>query len=94
MGMALFAGEPAGVQIKKWLVILVLLIVVINVLAAGSLIVLQRSVTDIQRRYQPMLLAAGEVTAQVFQARCQAGVASASSCDSVLTCRSLSLTVT
>lgn len=67
--MALFAGDPAGVQIKKWLVILVLLIVVINVLAAASLIVLQRSVTAIQRRYQPVLLAAGDISTQVFQAQ-------------------------
>ena len=67
--MALFAGEPAGVQIKKWLVILVLLIVVINVLAAGSLILLQRSVTTIQRKYQPVLLAAGEISTQVHQAQ-------------------------
>ena len=67
--MALFAGDPAGVQIKKWLVILVLLIVVINVLAAASLIVLQRSVTAIQRRYQPVLLAAGDITTGVYQAQ-------------------------
>jgi len=67
--MALFAGDPAGVQIKKWLVILVLLIVIINVLAAASLIVLQRSVTAIQRRYQPVLLAAGDITTGVYQAQ-------------------------
>jgi hypothetical protein len=30
--MALFAGQPAGIQIKKWLIILVSLIVVIAVL--------------------------------------------------------------
>lgn len=67
--MALFAGDPAGVQIKKWLVILVLLIVIINVLAAASLVVLQRSVTAIQRSYQPVLLAAGDITTGVYQAQ-------------------------
>ena len=67
--MALFAGQPAGVQIKKWLIILVSLIVVINVLAACSLIVLQRSVNQIQTRYQPLLLSASEISAQVYRAQ-------------------------
>ncbi len=67
--MALFAGDPAGIQIKKWLVILVSMIVLVNVMAAGSLLVLQRSVTAIQRRYQPVMVAASDITTQVYQAQ-------------------------
>jgi hypothetical protein len=67
--MALFAGQPAGIQIKKWLIILVSLIVVINVMAAVSLVVLQRSMMDIQGRYQPVMISASEISAQVHQAQ-------------------------
>jgi hypothetical protein len=67
--MALFAGQPAGVQIKKWLIILVSLIVVINVLAAGSLVRLQRYVIEIQAKYQPVMTGAGEISTQVCRAQ-------------------------
>ena len=67
--MALFAGEPAGIQIKKWLVILVSMIVLVNVMAAGSLVLPQRSVTAIQRTYQPVMVAASDITTQVYQAQ-------------------------
>jgi hypothetical protein len=67
--MALFAGQPAGIQIKKWLIILVSLIVVINVLAAGSLVLLQRYVMEIQAKYQPVMTGAGEISAEVSRAQ-------------------------
>lgn len=67
--MALFAGQPAGIQIKKWLVILVSLIVVINVLAAVSLLLLQRSLTAIEGKYQPVLIASGTISTEVHQAQ-------------------------
>jgi len=69
MGMALFAGQPAGVQIKKWLIILVTLLVVVNVMAAASLVVVQMSMTDIQARYQPVMISASEISTQVHQAQ-------------------------
>jgi hypothetical protein len=67
--MALFAGQPAGIQIRKWLVILVSLIVVINVLAAGSLFLLQRSLTAIEGKYQPVLIVSGTISTEVHQAQ-------------------------
>ena len=60
--MAIFGGQPAGIQIKKWLIILVSLIVLINVLAVASLVVLQRSVTAIHARYQPVLISASDIS--------------------------------
>jgi hypothetical protein len=67
--MALFAGQPGGVQIKKWLIILVSLIVLINILAAGSLVLLQRYVSEIQAKYQPIMTGAGEISTQVCRAQ-------------------------
>jgi flagellar basal body-associated protein FliL len=67
--MALFAGQPAGIQIKKWLIILVTLIVVINVMAAASLVIVQKSMSDIQGRYQPVMISASEISTQVHQAQ-------------------------
>ncbi len=67
--MALFEGQPAGIQIKKWLVILVSLIVVINVLAAVSLFLLQRSLSVIEGEYQPVLIASGTISTEVHQAQ-------------------------
>jgi len=67
--MALFAGQPAGIQIKKWLIILVSLIVVINLLAAGSLVLLQRYVVEIQAKYQPVMTGAAEISIQVCRAQ-------------------------
>jgi hypothetical protein len=67
--MALFAGQPAGIQIKKWLIILVTLIVVVNVMAAASLVVVQMSMSDIQGRYLPVMISAGEISTQVHQAQ-------------------------
>jgi flagellar basal body-associated protein FliL len=67
--MALFAGQPAGIQIKKWLIILVTLIVVVNVMAAASLVVVQMSMSDIQGRYLPVMISASEISTQVHQAQ-------------------------
>ena len=67
--MALFAGMPPGVQIKRWLIILISSIVVLDLIAAASLVTLQRSMTRIQQRYQPVLISAGEINALVY--RCQ-----------------------
>ena len=67
--MALFAGQPAGIQIKKWLIILVSLVVGINILAAGSLVLLQRYVSEIQAKYQPIMTGAGEISTQVCRAQ-------------------------
>lgn len=67
--MALFAGQPAGIQIKKWLIILVTLLVVVNVMAAASLVVVQMSMSDIQGRYQPVMISASEISTQVHQAQ-------------------------
>jgi hypothetical protein len=67
--MAIFAGQPAGIQIKKWLIILVSLIVLVNVLAVAGLVALQRSLTAIQGRYQPVLISASGISTQVYQAQ-------------------------
>jgi len=49
------------VQIKRWLVILVTAIVALDVLAAASLLTVQRSMSRIQERYQPVLISAGDI---------------------------------
>jgi hypothetical protein len=67
--MGLFKGMPPGVQIKRWLIILIGSIVVLDLIAAASLVTLQRSMTRIQERYQPVLISAGEISTLVY--RCQ-----------------------
>lgn len=67
--MGLFAGMPPGVQIKRWLIILVTAIVAIDLLAAASLFTLQRSSARIHERYQPVLVSAGEISTRVHQAQ-------------------------
>jgi hypothetical protein len=67
--MGLFEGMPPGVQIKRWLIILVSAIVALDVLAAASLLTLQRSMTRIHESYQPVLISAGEISTLVHQAQ-------------------------
>ena len=67
--MGLFAGMPPGVQIKRWLIILVVAIVAIDLLAAASLFTLQRASARIHGRYQPVLVSAGEISTRVHQAQ-------------------------
>jgi hypothetical protein len=67
--MGIIAGKPAGVQIKRWLVVLVSAIVALDLIAAASLLTLQRSITRIHERYQPVLVSAGEIGTLVHQAQ-------------------------
>jgi hypothetical protein len=67
--MGLFAGRPPGVQIKRWLIILVVSIVALDCLAAASLLTLQRSMIRIHGSYQPVLISAGEISTLVHQAQ-------------------------
>lgn len=67
--MALFKGMPPGVQIKRWLIILVVAIVALDIIAAASLLTMRRSVMRIQEGYQPVLITAGEISTLVY--RCQ-----------------------
>ncbi len=67
--MGIIAGKPAGVQIKRWLVVLVSAIVALDLIAAASLLTLRRSITNIHERYQPVLVSAGEISTLVHQAQ-------------------------
>ena len=67
--MGVIAGKPAGVQIKRWLVVLVAAMVTLDVIAAASLLTLQRAITRIHERYQPGLVSAGEISTLVHQAQ-------------------------
>jgi len=67
--MGIIAGKPAGVQIKRWLVVLVVAMVALDLIAAASLLTLQRSITRIHERYQPVLISAGEISTLVYQAQ-------------------------
>jgi hypothetical protein len=67
--MGIIAGKPAGVQIKRWLVVLVAAMVALDLIAAASLLTLQRSITRIHERYQPVLVSAGEISTLVHQAQ-------------------------
>jgi hypothetical protein len=65
----MFAGKPAGMQIKRWLFVLVGAMVALDLIAAASLLTLRRSITNIHERYQPVLVSAGEISALVHQAQ-------------------------
>jgi hypothetical protein len=67
--MGIIAGKPAGMQIKRWLVVLVSAMVALDVIAAASLLTLQRSITRIHEHYQPVLVSAGEISTLVHQAQ-------------------------
>jgi len=67
--MGIIAGKPAGMQIKRWLVVLVTAMVALDLIAAASLLTLQRSITRIHERYQPVLVSAGEISTLVHQAQ-------------------------
>ena len=67
--MGIIAGKPAGVQIKRWLVVLVVAMVALDVIAAASLLTLQSAITRIHERYQPGLVSAGEISTLVHQAQ-------------------------
>jgi hypothetical protein len=67
--MALFSNYPPGEQIKRWVTILTALIIVIDCIAAGSLLVVNRLMNDIVRRYEPLVVYSGDIAASVHQVR-------------------------
>jgi len=67
--VGIFAGKPAGVQIKRWLVVLVVAMVALELIAAASLLTLQSAITRIHQRYQPGLVSAGEISTLVYRAQ-------------------------
>ena len=67
--MGIIAGKPTGMQIKRWLVVLVVAMVALDVIAAASLLTLQSAITRIHERYQPGLVSAGEISTLVHQAQ-------------------------
>ncbi|MHB8836590.1 MAG: hypothetical protein ACYC9Y_12940 [Candidatus Methylomirabilia bacterium] len=67
--MGIIAGKPAGVQIKRWLVVLVVSMVALDLIATASLLTLQSAITRIHERYQPELISAGEISTLVHQAQ-------------------------
>jgi hypothetical protein len=67
--MGIIAGKPAGVQIKRWLVVLVVAMAALDLIAAASLLTLQSAITRIHERYQPGLVSAGEISTLVHQAQ-------------------------
>ena len=67
--MGIIAGKPAGVQIKRWFVVLVVAMVALDLIAAASLLTLQNGITRIHQSYQPGLVSAGEISTLVHQAQ-------------------------
>jgi hypothetical protein len=65
--MALFSQYPPGVQIKRWLTILTLLIIVIDFIAAGSLFLVNNLMSVIVSRYQPLVMYSGDIASSVYR---------------------------
>ncbi len=65
--MALFSKLPPGEQIKRWMTILTLLVIVLDVIAAGSLFVVTNLMRTIVGRYEPILVYSGEISSSVYR---------------------------
>ncbi len=65
--MALFSQHPPGVQIKRWLTILTILIVLIDFIAAGSLFVVNNLMSVIVGRYEPLVMYSGDIASSVYK---------------------------
>src|SRR5512138_2942816 len=65
--MALFSKYPPGIQIKRWVTILTLLIIVIDIIAAGSLFVVTNLMTVTVGRYQPLVMYSGDIASSVYR---------------------------
>jgi hypothetical protein len=65
--MALFSQLPPGEQIKRWMTILTLLVVILDVIAAGSLFVVTNLMNSIVGRYEPLVIQSGEISSSVYR---------------------------
>jgi hypothetical protein len=70
--MPIFAQLPPGEQIKRWLSILTVLVIVLDVIAAVSLMVVVNLMNTIVGRYEPLVMASGDIAASV--SRVQTGL--------------------
>lgn len=65
--MALFSQQPPGVQIKRWLFILTFLVIVIDFIAAASLMVVTNLMSSIVTRYEPLVIYSGDIASSVYR---------------------------
>ncbi|MFC1855251.1 hypothetical protein ACFL2A_01750 [Thermodesulfobacteriota bacterium] len=62
-------GKPAGVQIKRWLMILALLLFVVNTTSVVSLFLVYNYVDDIKSAYQPIVKSSSIVKEKILSAQ-------------------------
>lgn len=65
--MALFSKQPPGVQIKRWFTILTFLVIIVDIIAAASLLVVTKLMSTIVTRYQPLVVYSGDIASSVYR---------------------------
>ncbi len=65
--MNLFDNLPAGIQIKRWFFILTTLVIVMDLIAAVSLVVVTNSTRLIVNRYQPLVVYSGDIASSIYK---------------------------
>ena len=62
-------GKPAGVQIKRWLLILVAMLLIVNVISVVSLFLVYSYVNDIKSAYQPIANSSATINEKIMGAQ-------------------------
>jgi len=62
-------GKPAGVQIKRWLLTLALLLMVVNTISVVSLFLVYNYVNDIKSAYQPIVKSSATINEKILSAQ-------------------------
>ncbi len=65
--MALFSSQPPGTQIKRWLSILTFLVVILDVIAAASLMTVTGIVNSTIVKYEPLLVYSGDIASAIYR---------------------------
>jgi hypothetical protein len=67
--MGLFSNLPAGLQIKRWIVTLTTLVIILDLIAATSLLVVTNLMNDILLRDEPLVVYSGDIASGVYKAQ-------------------------
>lgn len=62
-------SKPAGVQIKRWFLTLVLLLLVVNIISVASLYVVYTKIDDIKAAYQPVMNSSSIINENIMTAQ-------------------------
>ncbi len=62
-------AKPAGVQIKRWFMILIILLITVNIISVLSFFVVYSKINEIKAAYQPIVKSSAAINSKILSAQ-------------------------